>query len=49
MWIHLAAGQRLFAGEYRPGTDPFSYSAADRAWVNHSLLYDAGAYLLFRG
>jgi hypothetical protein len=48
IWVHLAAGQRLLAGEYRPGTDPFSYSAADRAWVNHSLLYDVGAFLLFR-
>jgi hypothetical protein len=48
LWLHLAAGQRLLAGEYRPGTDPFSYSAADRAWVNHSLLFDAGAYLAYR-
>src|SRR5207249_674879 len=28
---------------------PFSYSAADRAWVNHSLLFDVGAYLLYGG
>jgi hypothetical protein len=49
LWLHLAAGKRLLAGEYQPGTDPFSYSAANRAWVNHSLLFDAGAYLLYRG
>jgi hypothetical protein len=49
LWLHLAAGKRLLAGEYRPGTDPFSYSAADRPWVNHSLLFDAGAYLLYSG
>ena len=48
LWVHLAAGQRLMTGEYRLGTDPFSYSAAERVWVNHSLLYDAGFYLLFR-
>jgi hypothetical protein len=48
VWVHLAAGQRLLSGDYRPGTDPFSYSAADRAWVNHSLLYDVGTYILFR-
>jgi hypothetical protein len=48
LWIHLAAGQRLLSGTYTPGTDPFSYSAADRAWVNHNLLYDVAAYLLFR-
>ncbi len=49
LWVHLAAGKRLLAGEYRPGTDPFSYSAADRPWVNHSLLFDVGTYLLYRG
>jgi hypothetical protein len=48
VWLHLAAGKRLLAGEYTPGTDPFSYSAADRTWVNHSLLFDAAAYLLYR-
>jgi hypothetical protein len=47
LWLNLAAGKRLLAGEYRPGTDPFSYTAADRTWVNHSLLFDAGAYLLY--
>lgn len=49
IWLHLAAGKRLFAGEYIPGTDPFSYSAADRPWVNHSWLFDAGAYVLYGG
>ena len=49
LWLHLAAGKRLLAGEYWPGSDPFSYSAADRAWVNHSLLYDVGSYLLYGG
>ena len=48
LWLHLAAGKRLLAGEYRPGTDPFSYSASDRPWVNHSLLFDVGSYLLYR-
>jgi hypothetical protein len=47
VWLHLAAGKRLLAGEYTPGSDPFSYSGADRPWVNHSLLYDVGTYLLF--
>lgn len=49
LWLHLAAGKRLLAGEYTPGSDPFSYSGADRAWVNHSWLFDAGAYLLYGG
>jgi hypothetical protein len=49
LWLHLAAGKRLLAGEYTPGTDPFSYSGAERPWVNHSWLFDAGAYLLYGG
>ena len=49
LWVHLAAGKRLLSGEYRPGTDPFSYSGSDRPWVNHSLLFDVGAYLLYKG
>ena len=48
VWLHLATGQRLLTGEYRPGTDPFSYTGSERTWVNHSVLYDVGAYLLFR-
>ncbi|HJZ59352.1 MAG TPA: hypothetical protein VKE74_30690, partial [Gemmataceae bacterium] len=49
LWLHLAAGKRLVAGQYVPGSDPFSYSAADRAWVNHSWLWDFGAYVLYGG
>src|SRR5262245_65419047 len=50
VWLHLATGERMFAGEYVPGgKDPFSFSAADRTWVNHSLLFDVGAKLLYRG
>ena len=49
VWLHLAAGKRLLSGQYTPGSDPFSYSAADRPWVNHSWLTDAAAYLLYGG
>ncbi len=50
LWIHLAAGKRMFAGEYFPGgSDPFSYSAEGRTWVNHSWLTDAAAYVLYGG
>jgi hypothetical protein len=49
-WLHLATGKKLFAGEYVPGGgDPFSYAAETRAWVNHSWLTDAVAYLLYSG
>ncbi len=47
LWVHLAAGQRLLRGEYWPGSDPFSYAAAERVWVQHSLLFDVAAYLLY--
>ena len=50
LWVHLATGKRLFAGEYFPGgSDPFSYSAEGRTWVNHSWLADALMYPLYGG
>jgi hypothetical protein len=49
LWLHLATGKRLLAGEYKPGTDPFSFATADRPWVNHSLLFDISVYLLYGG
>jgi hypothetical protein len=48
LWLHLAAGKRLLQGAYIPGgTDPFSYTASDRVWVHHSLLFDVFAYLSY--
>ncbi|HUR52873.1 MAG TPA: hypothetical protein VMZ71_01995, partial [Gemmataceae bacterium] len=49
LWLHLGAGKMLTTGEYKLGSDPFSYSAADRTWVNHSWLFDLGMYLLYSG
>ena len=49
LWLHIAAGKMLTTGEYHLGSDPFSYSAADRPWVNHSWLYDLGVYVLYGG
>lgn len=49
LWLHLAAGRMLTTGEYTPGSDPFSFTAADRAWVNHAWLFDLATYLLYRG
>ena len=49
LWVHLAAGQRLTTGDYKLGTDPFSYTGAERTWVNHSWLFDLAAFLLYTG
>lgn len=49
LWLHLGAGRMLTTGEYSLGSDPLSYTAADRPWVNHSWLWDLGSYLLYSG
>jgi hypothetical protein len=49
LWVHLGAGRMLTTGEYKLGSDPFSYVGADRTWVNHNWLFDLGAFLLYRG
>ena len=47
LWRHLAAGRGLLDGAYALGSDPFSYTGADRPWVNGSWLYDATSYLIY--
>lgn len=47
LWLHLAAGQRLWNGTYSLGTDPFSYTAANRVWLNFSWLYDLCFYAVY--
>lgn len=49
LWVHLGVGRMLTTGEYRLGSDPLSYTGADRPWVNHSWLFDLGAFLLYSG
>lgn len=48
VWLHLGAGKLLATGGYSPGSDPLSYTAAGRPWVNHSWLYDLGSYFLYQ-
>lgn len=48
LWMHLAAGRLLADGGYSFGTDPFSYAAGGRTWVNHEWLYDWGLYQFFK-
>jgi hypothetical protein len=45
LWLHLATGRLLAAGEYQFGTDPFSYAGSGGRWVNHSWLFDLGLFL----
>lgn len=46
-WLHFASGRDLLNGTYPIGTDPYSYLAADRYWVNHSWLHDLSVYGLY--
>lgn len=34
-WWYLASGQRILETRSVPATDPFSYTAAGRPWINH--------------
>ncbi|MBN9523408.1 hypothetical protein J0H58_33665, partial [bacterium] len=45
LWLHLAAGRLVAAGEYRFGADPFAVT--DQYWANHAWLFDLGLYLVF--
>jgi hypothetical protein len=46
-WFHLGTGRLIAKGQYQFGKDPFSYTTADRAWINHSWLYDLLTYGLY--
>lgn len=49
-WWYLASGQRILEARSIPKTDPFSYTAEGRPWINHmwatqilfTLLWEAG-------
>jgi predicted Zn-dependent protease len=47
LWLHLATGRLLAAGEYRFGTDPFAYDTETRYWANHAWLFDLGLFVAF--
>ncbi|HYH65156.1 MAG TPA: hypothetical protein VD866_10720 [Urbifossiella sp.] len=44
VWLHLAAGRLVAAGDFPFGTDPF---ATGRPWANHAWLFDLGLYLTY--
>jgi hypothetical protein len=48
LWMHLATGRLIAAGDYSFGTDPFSYLTQGKRWVNHAWLFDLAAYEVFQ-
>lgn len=46
LWRHLAAGRMVTQFQYPWGGDPFTFTAADRAWVNTNWLGEVLLYLL---
>lgn len=47
LWRHLAAGRLLTKFNYPVGGDPFTYSAAERVWVNANWLTEVVFYGLY--
>jgi tetratricopeptide (TPR) repeat protein len=46
LWLHRATGRLIVTGDYRFGSDPFTYTATNQYWANHAWLYDLGFYLV---
>ncbi len=46
LWRHLAAGRLVTQFQYPVGGDPFTYTAADRPWVNANWLGEVLLYVL---
>jgi hypothetical protein len=47
VWLHLANGRNLVQGKYTPGSDPYTFSGADRPWADTSWLFDLGLYAVY--
>jgi hypothetical protein len=47
LWMHLALGRVLAAGEFQFGVDPFSAIAGGQNWVNATWLADLVLYALY--
>src|SRR5215212_2168048 len=48
IWLTLASGTLLAAGEYQFGVDPFSWASAGSYWANPSWLSSWLAYALYQ-
>jgi hypothetical protein len=46
LWFHLATGRLVVSGEFRFGTDPFSYKTEPVYWACRSWLFDVGLFML---
>src|SRR5205807_968490 len=44
LWLHLAAGRLLNAGQFDFGKDPFGYTTENTYWANHAWLSDIALY-----
>jgi hypothetical protein len=47
IWMHLAVGRSLVAGQFRFGVDPFSYATVGTYWVHHAWLFGLVQYGLY--
>ena len=48
LWMHLALGRLLGAGEYQFGVDPLSYTTSGVYWANHAWLFDLVLYVVYQ-
>src|SRR4051794_6756142 len=47
-WWHLPNGRYMVATHHLPTPDPYSFTAAGRAWVPHEWLAELAMYALYR-
>ena len=47
LWMHLATGRLMAAGDYQFGVDPFGYTTEGKYWANHSWLADLILYQVY--
>jgi hypothetical protein len=47
LWLHLATGRAIAAGESQVGVDPFGSATAGTYWANRSWLADLGLYHVY--
>src|SRR5262245_3995233 len=47
LWMHLAAGRLLAAGDYPFGTEPFAYTTDGVRWANHDWLTEWAMYMAY--